>query len=145
MYDFANILFAGPCNARCPFCIGRQIDPRLSVNNLNEFPPRNLDRLSDLIVEHAIKQVVFTGTNTDPQLSRHEVRLLDHLRQSLASGTQISLHTNGRLALRKIDVLNQYDRVCISLPTFNPTTYFKMMGCTVCPIWRRLSIERGFL
>ncbi len=127
-YDFANILFAGPCNARCPFCIGRQIDPRLSVNNLNEFPPRNLDRLSDLIVEHAIRQVVFTGTTTDPQLYQHEAHLLDHLRQRLASDTQISLHTNGRLALRKIDVLNQYDRVCISFPTFNPATYFKMMG-----------------
>ena len=46
-YDFANLLFAGPCNARCPFCIGRQIDPRLSVNNLREFPPRNLDRFVD--------------------------------------------------------------------------------------------------
>ena len=69
-YDFANILFAGPCNARCPFCIGRQIDPRLSVNNLREFPPRNLDRFVELILDHAIKQVVFTGTTTDPQLYR---------------------------------------------------------------------------
>jgi MoaA/NifB/PqqE/SkfB family radical SAM enzyme len=76
-YDFANILFAGPCNARCPFCIGRQLDPRLSVNNLREFPPRQLDRFIDRIVAHAIKQVVFTGTTTDPQLYRHEARLLD--------------------------------------------------------------------
>ena len=133
MYDFANILFAGPCNARCPFCIGRQIDPRLSVNNLHAFPPRNLDRFVDLICAHTIKQVVFTGTTTDPQLYRHEARLLDHLRQCLPSGTQISLHTNGRLALKKIDVLNQYDRVCISFPTFNPATYEKMMGMRGVP------------
>ena len=133
MYDFANILFAGPCNARCPFCIGQQIDPRLSVNNLAEFPPRNLDRWIELIHRHAIRQVALTGTTTDPQLYRHEARLLDHLRQRLPSGTQISLHTNGRLALKKIDVFNQYDRACISFPTFNPATYLKMTGVRGVP------------
>ncbi len=132
-YDFANILFAGPCNARCPFCIGRQIDPRLSVNNLREFPPRNLERFIEMILAHAIKQVVFTGTTTDPQLYRHEARLLDYLRRQLPGDTQYSLHTNGRLALKKIDVLNQYDRVCVSFPTFNPATYSKMMGVRGVP------------
>jgi len=47
MYDFANILFSSsgsqPCNARCPYCIGRQIDPRLNADNLSLYPPRNLD------------------------------------------------------------------------------------------------------
>lgn len=133
MYDFANILFAGPCNARCYFCIGRQIDPRLSLNNLREFPPRNLDRFLDQIAEHAIEQIVLTGTNTDPQLYRHEARLLDHLRERLRADSQISLHTNGRLALKKIDVLNHYDRVCISFPTFDPITYEQMMGVRGVP------------
>jgi molybdenum cofactor biosynthesis enzyme MoaA len=132
-YDFANILFAGPCNARCTFCIGRQIDPRLSVNNLDEYPPRNLDRFLALVVEYEIKQVVFTGTTTDPQLYRPEGRLLAYLRRRLPTDTQISLHTNGRLALKKIDVLNQYDRVCISFPSFNPATYHKMMGVRSVP------------
>lgn len=132
-YDFANLLFAGPCNARCYFCIGRQIDPCLSVNNLHEYPPRNLERFVELICAHEIKQVVFTGTTTDPQLYRHEARLLDLLRHRLPTGTQMALHTNGRLALKKIDVLNQYDRVCISFPTFNPATYFKMMGAPGVP------------
>jgi molybdenum cofactor biosynthesis enzyme MoaA len=132
-YDFANLLFAGPCNARCYFCIGQQIDPRLSVNNLHEFPPRNLDRFVELICAHAIKQIVLTGTTTDPQLYWHEARLLDHLRERLPSDTQIALHTNGRLALKKIDVLNQYDRVCVSFPTFDPAIYQKMMGVRGAP------------
>ncbi|MBP7688738.1 MAG: radical SAM protein [Thermoflexales bacterium] len=133
MFDFANILFAGPCNARCPFCIGQQIDPRLSVNNLTEFPPRNLDQFIDLIIQHAIKQVVVTGTTTDPQLYRHEARLLDLLRSRLPSETQYALHTNARLALKKLDTFNLYDRVCISLPTFNAETYVKMMGVRGVP------------
>jgi MoaA/NifB/PqqE/SkfB family radical SAM enzyme len=133
MYDFANLLFAGPCNARCPYCIGRQIDPRLSVNNLNEFPPRNLDRFVELIVQHEIRQVVFTGTTTDPQLYRHEARLLDWLRRRLPSDTRYALHTNGRLVLKKIDTFNLYDRVCLSFPTFNADTYVKLMGVRGVP------------
>jgi len=81
-----------------------------------------------LIWQHQIRQVVFTGTDTDPQLYQHEARLLVHLRKRLSSKTQFSLHTNGRLALRKIEIFNQYDRVTLSLPSFQPATYQQMMG-----------------
>ena len=127
-YDFANILFAGPCNARCPFCIGRQIDPRLSVNNLREFPPRNLDRFIDLILAHEIKQVVFTGTTTDPQLYRTKRACWITCAVNYRLTRNTALHTNGRLALKKLDTFNLYDRVCVSFPTFNPMTYFEHDG-----------------
>ena len=132
-YDFANILFSGRCNARCPYCIGKQIDPRLNQDNLSLYPPRNLDRFVALIREHAVRQVVMTGTNTDPQLYRHEGRLLDLLRHELPEGTAFSLHTNGRLALRKMDLVNAYDRVAISLPSFDPAVYRRMMGVSGVP------------
>lgn len=131
VYDFANILFSGggshPCNARCPYCIGRQIDPRLNVDNLNLYPPRNIDRFITIIDRNAIQQVVFTGTNTDPQRYRHEARLIGHFRRSLP-GAKLALHTNGRLAVRKMDTFNRYDRVTISLPSFDPLVYGRMMG-----------------
>ena len=122
MYDFANLLFAGPCNARCYFCIGNEINPALKSNNLDIFPPHNLEAFIKLIWQHQIRQVVFTGTDTDPQLYRHEARLLVHLRKRLPAKTQFSLHTNGRLALRKIETFNQYDRITLSLPSFQPVT-----------------------
>lgn len=86
-----------------------------------------------LIRAHKIRQVVFTGTNTDPQLYRHEARLLAALRQQLHPTTQFSLHTNGLLALRKIAICNQYDRVTLSLPSFSPVTYHQMMGVSQMP------------
>ena len=132
-YDFANILFAGPCNARCPFCIGRQVDPRLNVSNLCQFPPTNLDEFGEMIRHFAVRQIVFTGTTTDPQRYRHEARLLDFLRGELHPESQFSLHTNGRLALRKMDVVNSYDRVCISFPSFNEATYRRVMGVPGVP------------
>ncbi len=135
-YDFANILFAGPCNLRCPYCIGRQVKPALNRNNLNEFPLRNLDQFVGLLRQHQVTEVVFSGTTTDPQLYRHEARLLAWLRERLPSvngDVRYSLHTNGQLALRKMDVFNQYNRVCISFPSFNPSTYHKLMGSPRVP------------
>lgn len=156
-YDFANILFAGPCNLRCPYCIGQQINPALNRNNLNEFPLRNLDEFVALIRQHEVTEVVFTGTTTDPQLYRHEARLLAWLRKRLPfyppsdtdkyaplpdpacapqrgrEKVNYSLHTNGQLALHKMDAFNQYDRVCISFPSFNRDTYQKLMGSPRVP------------
>jgi molybdenum cofactor biosynthesis enzyme MoaA len=128
MFDFANILFAGPCSARCTFCIGQRIAPALNTPNLDLYPPRNLDTFIAMVWEHSIRQVVFSGTNTDPQLYRHEARLLAYLRHVLPTGTQFSLHTNARQALHKMNLFNQYDRACVSLPSVNPLTYQRMMG-----------------
>lgn len=132
-YDFANILFAGPCNARCPFCIGQRVEPRLNVDNLRQFPPTNLDEFVEMIRHFAIRQIVFTGTTTDPQRYRHERRLLDFLRGELHPESQFSLHTNGRLALGKIETFNSYDRVCVSFPSFDETTYRRVMGVPGVP------------
>ncbi len=127
-YDFANLLFAGPCNAHCPACIGKQLDPRLSPPDLEEYPPRNLDGFIQMIRQRHIRQVVFSGTTTDPQLYRYEARLLAHLRDALPPETIFSLHTNGRMALRKMETFNRYDKAILSFPSFQPETYFKMMG-----------------
>ncbi|MBN1146371.1 MAG: radical SAM protein [Anaerolineales bacterium] len=128
MFDFANILFSGPCNARCPYCIGKQVDPRLKLDNLNLYPPHNLEAFIELVQRHNVRQVVFSGVDTDPQLYRHEARLLARLRRSLGPQIRFSLHTNGRLALRRMAIFNQYDRACISFPSFDPPTYRALMG-----------------
>jgi molybdenum cofactor biosynthesis enzyme MoaA len=131
-YDFANILFAGPCNLRCPTCIGRQVDPALNRDNLDEFPPRNLETFVALLRRHGVRQIVFTGTTSDPQIYRHEARLVHWLREQ-SPGIQLSLHTNGQLALKKMDAFNLYDRVALSLPAFDPDTYEKMTGSRRVP------------
>ena len=33
-YEFGNMLFGGPCNQKCPFCIGKQLDETLTPTNL---------------------------------------------------------------------------------------------------------------
>jgi molybdenum cofactor biosynthesis enzyme MoaA len=131
-YDFANILFAGPCNQRCPYCIGQQVDPALNRDNLNEFPLRGQEAFMALLRRHRVWQVVFTGTNTDPQLYRHEARLIGQLRENVP-GARISLHTNGQLAVAKMDIFNLYDRATISFPSFDRNTFYTMTGTRRMP------------
>jgi len=109
-----------------------QVDPALNRNNLDEFPLRNLDSFVGLLQRHRVRQIILTGTTTDPQLYRHEARLIRWLRGQLPEA-QISLHTNGQLALKKIDVFNLYNRVSLSHPSFDPDTYQKMTGSRQVP------------
>lgn len=133
MYDFANVLFAGPCNRACPFCIGRLVPASANADNLGLFPPRGLDAFVEAVNRERVREIVFTGTTSDPQLYRHERRLLELLRARLHGEARFSVHTNGVRALRRIDVFNAYDRACISFPSFRPATYEKMMGSRRVP------------
>lgn len=137
MHDFANILFAGPCNRSCPFCIGKEVPDSVNVPNLDLFPLRNLDGFIREVRALSIPEVVFTGTTTDPQLYKYEAELLALLRRELP-GVRFSVHTNGVLALRKMDVFNSYDRACLSFPSFEPETYLRMMGSRIVPDLRAI-------
>lgn len=130
--DFANILFGGPCNRTCPFCIGKQLAAPLRQNNLRMYPLLNQNEFLSQVRENGIRQVVLTGTNTDPQLYRHEQRLLRELRRQLPKA-EFCLHSNGALALRKMSVFNQYDRVCLSFPSFDTDQYQSLMGSRKVP------------
>ncbi|MBI2393797.1 MAG: radical SAM protein [Deltaproteobacteria bacterium] len=139
--DFANVLFGGPCNRRCPYCIGELLPDRVNVDNRDVFPPAGIDRFVDEVNARGIREIVFTGTTTDPQLYRHEVPLLELLRSRI-SGARYSVHTNGAVALQKIDVFNRYDRACISLPSFDPEIYARHMGSRQVPDVARI-LERA--
>lgn len=141
MYDFANVLFAGPCNRACPWCIGKQLPARVNEGNLDVFPPRGIDAFVGAVNEHRVREIVFTGTTTDPQLYRHEAELLAFLRERLHPDARFSVHTNGALAVAKMRTLNLYDRACVSFPSFRPETYEKMMGSRRVPDLARIVRE----
>lgn len=126
-YDFANILLSGRCNQRCPRCIGRSLSARLQPDNLRRFPLPGLGRFIAAVQAAGIKQVTLTGSNTDPQLYRHEARLLARLRRRLP-GVALSLHTNGLMAVRKPKVFNSYDRATVSVPSLEVETCRAMTG-----------------
>jgi molybdenum cofactor biosynthesis enzyme MoaA len=96
-------------------------------NNLNTFPLNELERFVFELNRYGIAQISVTGTNTDPQLYVYESELIAYLRERI-TGVKISLHTNGMLAMKKMNLFNLYDRVTISLPSFDSKTCQKMTG-----------------
>lgn len=138
MFDFANVLFAGPCSRACPFCIGKQVPAQANRENLRLFPPRGLEAFIHTVNQHAIPEIVFTGTTSDPQLYRYEAELLELLRQRLHARARFSVHTNGARVLKRLDVFNRYDRACLSLPTLSPAIYQQMMGSRQVPDLARI-------
>jgi MoaA/NifB/PqqE/SkfB family radical SAM enzyme len=56
-------------------------------------------------------------------LYKYERNLINYIKNKLETNTNLSLHTNGILALEKIDIFNSYDKASISLPSFNLKTY----------------------
>jgi len=137
---FANILFSGPCNQRCPDCIGRRLPRRPA--NLDRFPVAGLERFCARLVRGGARQLTLTGTDTDPLLYRHLDRLVDELRRRVP-GVRLNLHTNGRLALARIALVNRCDRACLSLSSFVPATSERMTGRRgVLPLERILEVSR---
>ncbi len=57
MYDFANILFAGPCNRACPFCIGLLMPHRVDVDTLGVFPPRGIEGFIEMVNRHEVREI----------------------------------------------------------------------------------------
>jgi hypothetical protein len=131
--DFANILFAGPCNRWCPDCIGHRLPAKVNLSNLDLFPPKNIAGFIEAVNQLRIRHIIFTATNTDPQLYCCEVALLDMLRESIHTRAEYALHTNGVLALQKMNTFQHYDKATISIPSFNPHTYARLMGSPDIP------------
>jgi len=123
--SFANILFSGPCNLSCTFCIGKYLPPR--PNNLDTFPLQNLSSFLEELSDRDIVQVSLTGTNTDPLLYRHGLRLVEAIRTALPRA-RINLHTNGRIAHRQLDFINACDRMALSIVSLSPTTARELTG-----------------
>lgn len=93
---------------KCYFCIGHELPLALTSKSLRRFPPLNLDLFLERMRQSGTRKVIFTGTSTDPQLYKYEAELLALVRAELP-GVHISLHSNGMLADRKMDIFNSYD------------------------------------
>ncbi|CAF0952352.1 unnamed protein product [Adineta steineri] len=129
-FEFGNILFSGPCNQKCPFCIGHQL--LKTPNNLRKEKLENLDKFISLIEQSKTSKIILTGTRTDPQLYKYEDKLIERLRHDLPN-VHLSIHTNGLLAIPKMKTFRQYDSCTMSINSFQPETYRKLHGVKQMP------------
>lgn len=122
---FGNIHLSGPCNRACYFCIGQHMMDLDQENNLKSWPLPNIDQFVSQLRQRPVKEICLTGTNTDPLLYQHHEKLTSYLREQFPN-TDIAIRANGALYDPKTFAL--YDKASISIPSFDPIIYRKMMG-----------------
>lgn len=103
------------------------LDP---LNNLNEWPLKNLDLFIQQCLEKNIKEINVTGSNTDPLLYKHDTKLVWTLRECVPN-IRIGIRTNG--VLWGGSVWDLYDKASISLTSLDPELYVKTMGMGLPP------------
>jgi hypothetical protein len=100
------------------------LDP---YNNLNK---KELDGINEFVQkckEHNVKEINFTGSNTDPLMYLYQKDLITFLRTKIEN-IKIGLRTNGVLILKNPELWNLYDKASISITSFNLEIYKKTMG-----------------
>ena len=132
-FTFANINLLGKCNMDCGFCLGKDLEEEFAkYDNLSTHFSQwvNFDNFLDLCRKHWIPQIYVTGQNTDSLLYHHLEELIAFLK---IQGFFVGIRTNGLLARKKIDIVNQCttcwgDAVSYSVHTLTPDTMQKMVG-----------------
>lgn len=120
---FGNIHFSGPCNRACYFCIGQHMPGQDPHNNLSIIP-FNLDLFIDECLLHEVNEVNLTGTNTDPMLHDKLPEIIEYIRNRMPN-VVIGLRTNGAIIDSRLSL---FDKMSVSVTTFDSTLYKKTMG-----------------
>lgn len=121
---FGNIHLSGPCNRACYFCIGQHMMALDSYDTRDVWPLPNVEEYVDRLIALGINQVYLTGTNTDPLLYKHIPALTAYLRERIPD-VVIGLRTN---AVVDSEHYAQFDKGSVTICSFDPATYKKMMG-----------------
>lgn len=124
---FGNIHLSGPCNRACYFCIGQHMMALDPYNNLKTWPLSNIDKFIGHCINRNVREVNVTGSNTDPLLYHYTAELKSYLTEKIP-GLVFGLRTNAAALPDRTEVWNLYDKASITICSFDPDIYRKMMG-----------------
>ncbi len=135
-YTFANINLLGRCNVNCYFCLGKDIEELLSLQNqltLHFTKWKNFKKFLKTCEKHNIEKLYLTGQNTDALLYKYFDELVEYLKKK---GFQIGIRTNGYLAKEKMESINKCNSgIGYSIHSLEPQTNYKIMKRKDIPDW----------
>jgi len=133
--DFANINLLGACNAKCYFCLGKEIrnteTGKSYIDDRDDTSVmfsswKNWDKFIQNCKDSGVKKIYVTGQNTDSLMYKHLDLLVDFLHQE---GFTVGLRTNGLLAKQKIETINKCENsVGYSIHTLKQERLMPIMG-----------------
>lgn len=133
---FANINLLGVCNVDCYFCLGKDINDQFKQHNqikthFSEW--KNFQQFLDKCRAADIQRIYVTGQNTDSLVYHYIDELVPFIQ---GQGFDCGLRTNGYLAPRRMDVIQQCRRsVGYSIHSLDPETNWKIMRRRDIPDW----------
>lgn len=133
--DFANINLLGACNAKCYFCLGKEIrDEKTGKSFIDGHEDtktyftewKNWNEFIQKCQVQGVKKIYITGQNTDSLMYQYLDQLVDHLHDL---GFTVGLRTNGLLANQKMGTINKCDNsVGYSIHTLQQDRLMPIMG-----------------
>lgn len=139
-YSFANINLLGKCNVNCFFCLGKDIEDKLSKHNqlkthFNDW--KNYKEFKAKCQSLKIEKIYITGQNTDSLLYTHLDELINDLH---SSGFKVGLRTNGYLAhSAKMGIINKCElSTGYSIHSLNKMTNKMILGRSDIPDWNAI-------
>lgn len=134
---FANINLLGTCNAKCFFCLGKDISEHLDKHNQLRtifYDWKNFEKFLRTCEDNNIKKLYITGQNTDALLYWYLDELVDYLQED--RGFTVGLRTNGFLAKKHLDTINKCKNSCgYSVHTLSDWKQQEIMGTRFIPDW----------
>jgi len=124
---FGNIHLSGPCNRACYFCIGQHMQSLERLNNLGKWPLDGIDEFIAKCKAKNISEINLTGTNTDPLLFQNILPLRKYLEAKIPN-LKLGLRTNGALAHVRTMEMAAFDKISLSIHSFDTFRYRKLMG-----------------
>jgi len=135
---FANINLLGKCNARCFFCLGKDLNGLIDDENqlnLHYTQWKNFPKFLSACAENGIKKLYITGQTADGLQYKYLTELVHYLQNF---DFTVGIRTNGYLAhypekLRAIKEMD--DEIGYSIHSLNPETNKLIMGREDIPDW----------
>ena len=143
-YSFANINLLGKCNAKCFFCLGKDIACELEGKNqlkthFTEWG--NFEKFLAMCKDKNISKLYLTGQTADGLQYHYLQEIVEHLK---SRDFEIGVRTNGYLAMDKLDIIKQMNgEIGYSIHTLYPEINQKIMGRNTLPDWENIIPNSG--
>ena len=125
--DYGEILFVGPCNFKCFYCLGHEMaESAKEVRMLNThfYEWNNFNEWLTFLKDHNAPKIYLSSTNSEPLMYKYLDELIDFLQDT--HGFKVGIRTNASLGTELCNKLN--GSVSLSLQSLNPETFKKITG-----------------
>lgn len=123
--DYGEILFVGPCNFKCFYCLGHEMHESTKYNTLNTHFSEwiNFESWLKILHDNNVTKLYLSATNSEPLLYQYVSELIDYLQDQ---GFNVGIRTNGSI---DTEICNKCkEEISLSLQSLNPITFKQITG-----------------